>query len=164
MKFGRVFPICVLLFICLQFQISDGVKCSHVAMTGSRDQIDDLLFNATKTKLKEYKGLPGFVHITNGKITCPEACADFWCGTTKETAVFGAGCPQDFYDICSTFSKEITEIQQKGTNDVEYFSRNVFYVSGCGSETDGTKCIKDKQKKAKCFSCLYMHIFAMPIF
>uniref|UniRef100_A0A914Z9Z3 Uncharacterized protein n=1 Tax=Panagrolaimus superbus TaxID=310955 RepID=A0A914Z9Z3_9BILA len=117
MKFDRVFPICVLLFICLQFQVSDGVTCPRWVVSGTYDQIRPIILNQTVKS-------NSFQHKDFGQDSCP-ACAAFLCIRSTGAEILGSGCPQDFYSWCKYSIKEVREIKQKEPNNLEYFNGNV---------------------------------------
>uniref|UniRef100_A0AC34FZR9 Uncharacterized protein n=1 Tax=Panagrolaimus sp. ES5 TaxID=591445 RepID=A0AC34FZR9_9BILA len=63
-------------------------------------------------------------------------------------ASLGAGCPNDFYDLCSIFTIAVKEVKERGPNNLDYHNDvfTVYYSSGCGSESDGQDCMWKKYR------------------
>uniref|UniRef100_A0AC34G9F7 Uncharacterized protein n=1 Tax=Panagrolaimus sp. ES5 TaxID=591445 RepID=A0AC34G9F7_9BILA len=141
MKFRCVLSIFIFLITIFQFQLSDAVLCLKLKWTDKPIKMKNKItaFDNPTTVKEDYV------------IDCNYACAMYFCIKNSSIAFFGAGCPNDFYDLCSRFTIALKEVKEKGPNNLDYHNDifTVYYSSGCGSESDGRQCILDKFKLYK---------------
>uniref|UniRef100_A0AC34FPJ3 Uncharacterized protein n=1 Tax=Panagrolaimus sp. ES5 TaxID=591445 RepID=A0AC34FPJ3_9BILA len=125
MKFRRGFSLFASIFIILQLHTSAAVSCPYGSINVAYD-----------SKFKEE------IQLTSGRKECVNNCAAYICSD----GISGSGCVEDFLSDCSKHESDIQFIKRKTLYNMEFASLHLTYVSGCGNEKDGEKCLVKKMK------------------
>uniref|UniRef100_A0AC35F868 Uncharacterized protein n=1 Tax=Panagrolaimus sp. PS1159 TaxID=55785 RepID=A0AC35F868_9BILA len=93
-------------------------------------------------------------------IKCPSACVTYQCsknisvdanGVPNNTIAVSIGCPEDFFEDCAKFVKEIDFVKNHNKNNIEFYNGYVTYLAGCGNKKDGRNCMLKKAQRFETF-------------
>uniref|UniRef100_A0A914PD38 Uncharacterized protein n=1 Tax=Panagrolaimus davidi TaxID=227884 RepID=A0A914PD38_9BILA len=74
------------------------------------------------------------------------SCVAYLCPDSADGTGYRTGCPEDFFEQCSTHKNDIHFIKRQNYNDLEHMNLKdeVIYISGCAEESVGVTCILAK--------------------